>query len=354
MPVGASSVRGSILFTKRVSGELVVQSNLTGLAANALPQALYLGDISDAYRPSKRFAAVSVQTGMATANLKGYTLAQLDTLRGFWGIGYSPAQPDSLVAYANFGGNVASGRARTYTLYGADSAQAGTVTFSERNGGGVQLSWAMGTLPAATSFFITFHKGSGISVPSTYYNVPVAITAGQAGRYNGVRSPNGTPLRYDELDTLNAHLLLTNDTANVATVQASADVGANALTGSHFTVALASVDLISFPLQAGLIQVRQRASGRALVELTVENTFQFVEHLFNLRQGAAGSVQGPLLLTIATVNGAGGHFKQSFDLSTYANGDPLTYANLSGTSPRYFEIEYELGTAQPMVAGNLP
>lgn len=361
VPVAESGVQGSVLFTKRQNGNLFIQTELTGLnAQNTATQSLYIGDLSEAYTSFKRLSQVSGQTGKAISSLSGYTFEMLDTLKGFVGIGYSPAQPDSIIAYANFGGNQSTGRSKAIDIYNtADSTLAGQITFTERSGGSLQMTWLFAGIPTGVDHFITFHKNSAFHGPDTaHWCTPITVTAGQQGLWNRPTSIYGNPLRFDELDSINSHIILTTDTTSFAAIQAQADMGGNRLTGNNVRVEMPSLDAANFPIQSAFTVIRERASGKVLMEMTVENTLQFFQHPFNIRQGQASATQGPLLLNIAILNGTGGQIKQSFEPTQYLDGTPLNYLSLSAGVEKYLELEYnDEGSGAPplpMCGGNLP
>lgn len=356
--VNGSGVSGTVTLRARANGNFLATTTLKGLPAGAFsPVRLLLGSTDDPSqaRTLTRLNPVNAASGTSTSEVAGLSggLAALDTLNGFFAVGYSQGQPDSLLALAPLGPNQATGAAQSVTLYGTDSSSVLQLVLRQYRSGAWKPTVTAQSLAGVGPFYLTLHRGTVLQGSSPVGVWPIAIASRGTAAAPGL-SFSGKPFSLDSLAMGDYHFLLTEDTINYAGYVGSADIGRNALSGTAQFVTLSEYDPVRYPRFKGKASIRERKSGRCLIRLVVDRTEAGFDHVLNLRSGAftPGGSQGPLLYKLSTIPGLNG---TGADITLEPQGTastPLPYAAFQ--SGQYLELEEEESSGQPLCGGNLP
>lgn len=356
--VNGSGVTGTVTLRARQNGSFLATTTLQGLPAGAFsPVRLLLGSTDQPLeaRTITRLNPVNASSGVSTSEVRGLAggLAALDTLNGFFAVGYSQGLPDSLLAIAALGPNQPTGNSRSVTLYGADSAAVLQFVLREYRSGAWKPSVTAQSLTGVGPFYLTLHRGTVAQGVASAGVWPVPITSGGTATAPGLRF-SGQTLSPDSLAQGNYHFLLTEDTLSYAGYVGAADIGRNALTGEARYVALSEYDPVRYPRFRGKASIRERKSGQCLIRLVADRTEAGFDHVLNLRNGAftPGAAQGTLLYRLSTIPGLNGTGADITLEPQGAGGSPLPYSAF--TTGRYLELEEEENSGQPLCGGNLP
>lgn len=357
-PVNGSGVTGTVTLRARQNGNFLATTTLQGLPAGAFsPVRLLLGSTDQPLEAKTitRLNPVNASTGVSTSEVSGLNggLAALDTLNGFFAVGYSQGQPDSLLAIAALGPNQPTGNSRSVTLYGTDSAAVLQFVVREYRSGAWKPSVVAQSLTGVGPFYLTLHRGTvthGVDPAGVW---PMPISSGGAATAPILRF-SGQAFSLDSLASGNYHFLLTEDTLSYAAYVGAADIGRNALTGAARYVTLSEYDPVRYPRFKGKVSIRERQSGQCLIRLVVDRTEAGFDHVLNLRSGsfAPGGAQGTLLYKLSTIPGLNGTGADITLEPQGAGGTPLPYSAFS--TGRYLELEEEENSGQPLCGGNIP
>jgi hypothetical protein len=332
---GGSNVIGSIILRERRSGKLLAKTSLTGLEPGAfVPVRLFRGSIDD---PASSTAVITLNpisqsidfSESDVAGLPG-GLAGFDTFNGYFAVGYSTGQPDSIIAVSLLGNNRPTGRKDSVTLFTADSTVQVKVVLVEFPGNVWKPTITAGNLIGNGPFFLSLHANSVVNEP------PVGRTALGVSRIliQAGKRITGTALRFgnrlwtsDSLRTGDYHLRVDPDTGmngfsgndRVPT----ADIGGNAITSNFLRLALQPEPLT--PDFTGTLLLRKRINGKVLFRVMLDNTTRGNGYDINLRLGAhmvgdPNPVPGAPLYLLKSIETSGSTYETQFEPTT---GGPL-------------------------------
>jgi hypothetical protein len=362
-----SGVAGTILVSERRSGQLLIETRLTGITENKfLPFELRRGDPADFNLSTRVLTLNSIPTtsprSYATfpARINGIpvTLASLDTTAAFFAIGASQSQQVSdLLAYANLGGNANTGQRETINLVGSDSTIRATIQLSERLGA-VRAEVIANGLPSGQQYYITFHNGTAqANTLSYYYKIgPFSDTANRIVVSNIILE-NGTRITsIADLESIDASLRFGADTQTFTNLIATADIGKNTITNERKIVPLQPV-IGADPQIIGEIQLIKRRSGATLAGFYLSNSTGFSVMPVLLREGSyqntTTAFPGTILFALTNeLFGIDAPLKSKYDLKLIS-GMPINFSEFSTMPIKHIIIGNE-DTQQALTGGTLP
>ena len=215
----------------------------------------------------------------------------------------------------------------------------GTATFTENTNGSLTILLELNNAVADTEHPAHLHYNTiaerGITPPNHYHNgSDKAIMLQNIDGNTGVSSTtfrtlnDGTPINFEQLTNMDAHILVHRSVADHHTVIAGADIGQNVLTGRNedYVVTATTEDNIY-----GTVLLEERLNGETLLSIELQNSF-----LGNQHPAVLHAPDGIKLLTLAPIDGNYG--TGSSNIAFVEGGDKVTFEDLL-TQPYYISIK---------------
>lgn len=216
-----------------------------------------------------------------------------------------------------------TGNQKEYTLAPvSDPAISGTVTFAERDDDQVvitiQLVGTMsGNMHPAHIHANSAAEGGGIVLDLETVN-------GADGRSETVVNAlnDGTPISYDDLLNFDGFVNVHLSAADLGTLIAQGDIGANELTGDEKVYTLTPV---ADPSVSGTATFAKRQDGSTLVTIALEGTEAGASHPAHIHATTVAQ-GGPIVIDLKNVDGTSGMSRTQVD--SMRDGTSITYEEL--------------------------
>jgi len=237
-PLGAVSnnaISGTAQFTKRVSGFTLVTINLTGTSAGVTsPAHIHINTAAEGGAIAIDLASVNGASGKSFSHIEELndgtpiTYDQLMTFNGYINVHETANTLNVIIAQGDIGRNELTAISKTYRLNAVSNpAISGTAQFTKRVSGETLVSISLtGTTAGVTSpahiHVNTAAAGGGIAVDLAAVNGATGKSATSVRTLN-----NGTAITYDELLNFDGYINVHQSAANLATIIAQGNIGAN-------------------------------------------------------------------------------------------------------------------------------
>lgn len=209
-----------------------------------------------------------------------------------------------------------------------DGTEVGRLVLHQLSDGNTRISITLTGLVAASQYNIVLHYATPEELGG---NVQAANWGSIAGNghlnFDWYGLPNGLRQNYQDMQTFDGHMRVVD--INTSVVVATADIGQNQLTGRQFELFMAAVSDTSI---FGTLQVHERKSGFALVQIALRGTQPGNRHPAHYHLGGSG-LCGTVSISLNDVEGSTGISKstvKAHDLLGVRNeGVPITYNQLA-------------------------
>ncbi|WP_422005735.1 CHRD domain-containing protein [Roseivirga pacifica] len=306
--VADPDISGTATFTKRMNGETLVTVMLENDPSDSdRPMHIHMNTAAEGGGIAVTLNSVMAgwsKTNVAMLDAGGdITYDELITYDGYINVHASADDLATLVAQGDIGQNKLTGESKAYTLGEKDvTGINGTFTVYERmNGESLGIVALNGTITGG-SHPGHIHMNAAIETGGIAFTFnPVDGATGKSVN-NIAMLDDGTAITYDELLNYNGYVNIHNSTADLGTLIAQGDIGANELTGTSMSYTLNEVDQ---PGTSGTITFMQRKDGTTLSKIELMNTMITDSHPGHIHENSAAE-GGDILFTFNNVDGSTG------------------------------------------------
>ncbi len=220
-------------------------------------------------------------------------------------------------------GPMLTGESREYNLASvSDPSISGTVTFEERDDEQVVITIQLDGTQASETHPAHIHANSAAQ------GGPIVLdlndVSGADGKSETIVNAwnDGSPLSYADLLDFDGFVNVHKSSADLGTLVAQGDIGANELTGDSKVYQMTPV---ADPSVTGTVTFEKRKKGTTLVTIALDGTQPGASHAshFHANSVAQG---GSIIINLKNVDGTTGMARTSVD--TMNNGTPITYEEL--------------------------
>jgi len=323
-------IMGEAIFEKRKSGETLVTLSLEGTPEGGEhPAHIHNNTAVEGGGIAISLTPVNGTTGMSVTNVAttdegiAITYEELLAYNGYINVHLSAADLATIVAQGDIGQNALTGESVTYTLDSlAIPTISGEATFSQRNNGTTLVEIMLEGTPEGGEHPAHIHvnsaaEGGGIAISLTSVDGTTGMSRTQVAAFD-----DGTPITYEGLLDYDGYINVHLSAADLATIVAQGDIGANALTGESVTYALNDVDMSGV---SGTATFSQRKDGTSLVSLVLTGTPDGGNHPAHIHYNSAEE-GGGIAISLTNVDGTTGLSKTS--VSRTDNNIDISYAEL--------------------------
>ena len=240
--VSNPAISGTALFTKRVNGKTLVSIALTGTTSGVTSIAhIHTNTVAETGGVVVDLTSINGATGKSETSISklnsgvAITYDELLNFNGYINVHASASNLSTLIAEGDIGSNELTGTSITYTLNPvSNNSISGTAKFTKRVSGETLVSIALtGTTAGVTSpahiHLNSVAQGGGIAIDLTSVNGTTGKSETSVRKLN-----SGAAITYDQLLTFNGYINVHQSAANLATIIAQGNIGANA--GNNTTV----------------------------------------------------------------------------------------------------------------------
>jgi len=206
----------------------------------------------------------------------------------------------------------------------SDSGVSGDIEFTELESGEIQAEISLsGTADGDTHPAHVHMNSAALGGDIVISLTPVAGATGSSVTIFG-QDDNGNTISFSQIENLDAYVNIHESEAELNIIIAQGDIGVNQFTGESKTYELEerAVDGIS-----GNVIFRERMSGNALAEITLDGTPDGAVHPAHIHMNSAAE-SGDILLSLTSVDGTTGRSETEIrfadDGSTFNYNDVLT------------------------------
>lgn len=215
-----------------------------------------------------------------------------------------------------------TGDSKTYNLAAGSNPAVGTVTFAERDDDKVLITIQLNGTQSGNMHPAHIHTnsaaaGGGIVLDLT----PVDGTDGKSETVADALN-DGTAITYEDLLNFDGHVNVHNSEADLATIIAQGDIGANELTGDTKVYTLTPV---ADPAVTGTATFAKRKKGTTLVTVALTGTQSGATHPSHIHANTVAQ-GGGIVINLKDVDGTTGMAVTSVD--TLNSGTAITYEEL--------------------------
>lgn len=216
-----------------------------------------------------------------------------------------------------------TGESKEYTLASvSDPSISGTVTFEERDDDQIVVTIQLEGTQSGQTHPAHIHANSAAQGGPIVLDLNAV--SGADGKSETIVSAwnDGAPLTYADLLDFDGYVNVHKSEADLGTLVAQGDIGANELTGDSKVYEMTPV---ADPNVSGTVTFEKRKKGTTLVTVALEGTQPGASHAshFHTNSIAQG---GSIIINLKNVDGTTGMAKTSVD--TMNNGTPITYEEL--------------------------
>jgi len=229
-------ISGTALFEERVNGEALATLMLDGTPDGGMhPAHIHMNTAAEGGGILFTFTPVDGTSGMSVSNVAvlddGTMLGYSDVLDidGYINVHLSEDDLATIVAQGDIGQNELTGNNMTYDLNEVDVAGVtGTATFSERVNSETLVTIALSGITFAGDHPSHIHLGSVAEAPGAIaVSLTFVNTMGMSAT-NVTMDENGQALSYEDLIDFDGYINVHQSEADLATLVAQGDIGANA------------------------------------------------------------------------------------------------------------------------------
>ena len=324
-------IMGEAVFEKRKNNETLVTLSLEGTPEGGEhPAHIHANTAAEGGNIMITFTPVNGTTGMSMTNVTqtddgtAITYDSLLNYDGYINVHLSAAELGTIVAQGDMGANALTGESVTYSLDSiANPDIKGEAVFYQRNNGTTLVELMLEGTPADGMHPAHIHantaaEGGAIVIDLTTVDGATGMSRTQVSAFN-----DGRPVTYEELVGYDGYINVHLSAAELATIVAQGDIGANALTGESVTYVLNQVEASGV---SGTATFAQRNDGTSLVTLVVTGTSDGGNHPAHIHYNSAAE-GGAIAIDLTNVDGATGISKTSVMATN--NNVPLTYEQLT-------------------------
>ncbi len=230
------TIKGEAIFSQRNNGTTLVELQLEGTPENGShPVHIHVNSAAEGGGIAISLTNVDGATGMSRTQIATFddgtpiTYEGLLDYDGYINVHRSEADLVTIVAQGDIGSNALTGESVTYALNDVDMSEvSGTATFSQRKDGTTLVSIVLtGTPPAgdhpAHIHYNSAEEGGGIAI--SLNNVEGATGLSKT---SVARTDNNIDISYTELIEFDGYINVHLSEADLATIVAQGDIGANA------------------------------------------------------------------------------------------------------------------------------
>lgn len=234
--VSNPAIAGTATFTKRISGKTLVSIALTGTTAGVTSIAhIHTNTVAETGGVVVDLTSINGATGKSETSISklnsgvAITYDELLNFNGYINVHASASNLSTLIAEGDIGRNELTGTSITYTLNPvSNNAISGTAKFTKRVSGEALVSIALtGTTAGVTSpahiHLNSVAQGGGIAIDLAAVNGATGKSETSVSKLN-----SGAAISYDQLLTFNGYINVHLNAANLATIIAQGNIGANA------------------------------------------------------------------------------------------------------------------------------
>jgi hypothetical protein len=323
-------IMGEAIFEKRQSGETLVTLALEGTPEGGEhPAHIHANTAAEGGGIVVSFTPVNGTTGMSMTNVATLddgtpiTYEELLDYNGYINVHLSAENLATIVAQGDIGQNALTGETVTYALDSfAIPTIKGEAIFSQRNNGTTLVELKLEGTPEDGIHPAHIHvnsaaEGGGIAISLTDVDGATGMSLTQVAAFD-----DETPITYEGLLDYDGYINVHRSEADLGTIVAQGDVGANALTGESVTYALNDVDMSGV---SGTATFAQRKDGTSLVSLVLTGTPDEGDHPAHIHYNSAEE-GGGIAISLTNVEGATGLSKTS--VARTDNNINISYAEL--------------------------
>jgi len=328
--VGGSGVSGDITFVERESGVILIVLALEGTPAGGNhPAHIHLGTAASGGSIAISLNNVNGDTGYSLTDISALddgtpvTFSQLKEFNGHAKVHLSSAAMGTIVAAGDIGNNKLTGDMKIYPLGSvAVEGISGTATFMKRKSGATLVQIQLENTPESGVHPSHIHSnsavvGGGVIIPLNNVNGTTGI-----GLTDVTKDKNDNLLTYDDLMGYDGHVMVHLSSAEMGTIVAKGDIGANALTGEKMVYNLGELNGSGI---SGTVTFEQRNSGLTLATILLNGTPEGGNHPAHIHSNslAAG---GGIVIDLNNINGNTG--KSQTHIAKNRSEEPVTYEQL--------------------------
>lgn len=235
-PVSDPSISGIVTFEERVNGEILATIMLDGTETEGdHPAHIHNNSAAQGGGIAIDFNNVSGATGLSKTNISqlnngtAITYTELLEFNGYVNVHFSGANLGTLIAQGDIGQNVLTGEEVVYELNPvSDPAISGTVTFAERMNGTTLITIELVGTTDGGDHPAHIHNNSAAQGGGIAIDLKNVSGATGKSATSVVQRNDGTAITYTELIDFNGYVNVHLSSANLATLIAQGDIGANA------------------------------------------------------------------------------------------------------------------------------
>ncbi|WPP51071.1 CHRD domain-containing protein [Catalinimonas niigatensis] len=327
------SVSGTLLLEQRKNGftkaTITLENTVEG---GSHPAHIHANTAAEGGGIVISFAPVNGTTGTSVTNIRAFdadaggeavTYEQLLEYDGYVNVHLSADQLGTLVSQGDFGQNELNGESLTYELEErAVEGISGNITFEERVNGEILATIALEGTPEGGIHPAHIHQNSYVEAgPIVVSFNPVNGNTGMS-KTNITAFDNGDELTLETLGEYNGYVNVHLSAADLGTIVAQGDIGANALTGESVTYMLDERDAEGI---SGIATLYERNSGNSLLVLDIEGTTEGGSHPAHIHANTAAETGG-IVIDLTNVDGATGMSMST--IRQFNDGSSVSYSEL--------------------------
>lgn len=328
--MSTDSISGTLLLQERQNGFTKATITLENTSeGNSHPAHIHQNTAAEGGPIAISFNPVDGGTGMSVTNIRSFdngdaiTYEQLLDYDGYVNVHQSADNLGTILSQGDIGQNDLTGNALTYNLdERAVEGISGTITFEERVNEEILATIMLEGTPEGGSHPAHIHENSyveGGGIVLTFN--PVNGNTGMS-KTNITSFDDGGEISIAILEDYDGYVNVHLSAAELGTIVAQGDIGANELTGESVTYNLdeRAVEGIS-----GTATLYERQSGNALMVVDLEGTPDEGSHPSHIHANTAAE-GGPIAISLTPINGTTGMSMTT--IRQFDDGTPVTYGEL--------------------------
>ena len=227
-----------------------------------------------------------------------------------------------------------SGESKTFSFW-SDGNMRGTVVFAKRSDNSTQITIEVtGTEPGA--ILPAFFNLGTAAEPKGILLILTAVDGGESVT-NIAALIDGTPITYDQLIAYDGNITLHKSFKELGTIVLFSDIGINELTGTNTEFDIFDSEGTSI----GLLNIEERASGKSLALLTLDNGGDGSIHPGFIHENSVIE-DGNVLISLSVVDAVTGTSRTNIE--KYDNGTAVSYLELIDISGNVRVLESDGST----------
>lgn len=231
-----AGISGTATFEERVNGEALATLSLTGTPDGGMhPAHIHMNTAAEGGAIAFTFTVVDGTTGTSLTNVAeldngdAFGYAEVLEYDGYINVHLSANELGTIVAQGDIGQNELTGESMTYTLNEVDIAGVtGTATFSQRVNNETLVTVELTGTDFAGDHPMHIHDGSVAEAPGAIAVTLISVNSMGMSATNVTANDAGDMLTYDNLIGFDGYINVHNSAADLGTLIAQGDIGANA------------------------------------------------------------------------------------------------------------------------------